>query len=197
MAQVAPGTLQRVTHHGPSPRFRQLSASRPRPQAVAGPRRGNYAGGVASVTAHLAAYVFTALRSVLPCVGGVSLPPESNQGTGVTQSMPIAESTLSAWSHHGPQQASIRAHETIRRALDNHRWPAGMSCDFYLQGSYHNDTNLTGDGDVDVVLELKSVFRHDCSALSQLLLRKRFRSRSHHHEHSPWHGHPGAEGGGA
>ena len=81
--------------------------------------------------------------------------------------MPIPESTLSGWSHHGPQQASIRTHETIRSALDNHRWPHGMSYDFYLQGSYHNDTNLTGDSDVDVVLELKSVFRHDWSALSQ------------------------------
>ncbi len=81
--------------------------------------------------------------------------------------MPIPESKLSAWAHHGPQQASIRTHETIRRALDNHRWPQGMNYDFYLQGSYHNDTNLTGDSDVDVVLELKSVFRHDLSALSQ------------------------------
>ena len=81
--------------------------------------------------------------------------------------MPIPESQLSRWSDHGPQQASIRTHEAIRRALDNHRWPAGMTYDFYLQGSYHNDTNLPGDSDVDVVLELKSVFRHDSSALSR------------------------------
>ena len=42
-----------------------------------------------------------------------------------------------------------------------------MTYDFYLQGSYHNDTNLLGDSDVDVVLELNSVFRHDWSSLSQ------------------------------
>ena len=81
--------------------------------------------------------------------------------------MPIPESQLSRWSHHGPQQKSIRTHKAIRNVLANHRWPAGMTYDFYLQGSYHNDTNLPGDSDVDVVLELKSVFRHDSSSLSR------------------------------
>ena len=42
-----------------------------------------------------------------------------------------------------------------------------MTYDFYLQGSYRNDTNLPGDSDVDVVLELNSVFRHDWSSLSR------------------------------
>ena len=82
--------------------------------------------------------------------------------------MPIPESQLSGWSHHGAQQASIRTHEAIRNVLANHRWPTtGMTYDFYLQGSYRNDTNLPGDSDVDVVLELNSVFRHDWSSLSR------------------------------
>ena len=51
--------------------------------------------------------------------------------------------------------------------LDAHRWPAGMTRDFYLQGSYRNDTNIRVDSDVDVVLELTSAFDHDASALSQ------------------------------
>ena len=42
-----------------------------------------------------------------------------------------------------------------------------MTYDFYLQGSYHNDTNLFGESDVDVVLELDSVFRHDWTSLSR------------------------------
>ena len=42
-----------------------------------------------------------------------------------------------------------------------------MTYEFYLQGSYRNDTNLTGDSDVDVVLELTSSFRHEESSLSQ------------------------------
>ena len=42
-----------------------------------------------------------------------------------------------------------------------------MTYDFYLQGSYRNDTNIRGDSDVDVVLEMTSSFHHDASAISQ------------------------------
>ena len=96
--------------------------------------------------------------------------------------MPIPESQLSGWSDHGPQQASINTHETIRRVLAAHQWPQGMTYDFYLQGSYRNDTNLRGDSDVDVVLELNSVFRHDWTSLSQYeqgLLSSSFQPAAH------------------
>ena len=63
--------------------------------------------------------------------------------------MAIPESQLSRWSHHGAQDSSKRTHEIIRRALSAHRWPADMTYDFYLQGSYRNDTNIRGDSDVD------------------------------------------------
>ena len=79
--------------------------------------------------------------------------------------MAIPESQLSRWSHHGPQEASIRTHESIRKVLANHEWPWGMTYDFYLQGSYRNDTNIRGDSDVDVVLELNSIFNYDATAL--------------------------------
>ena len=81
--------------------------------------------------------------------------------------MPIPESQLSGWSNHGPQQASIRTHETIRKVLIAHRWPSGMNYDFYLQGSYRNDTNIPGDSDVDVVLEMNSTIQYDLHSLSQ------------------------------
>ena len=84
-------------------------------------------------------------------------------GKVIHKIMPIPESKLGAWSHHGSQKAAIRTHETIRRALDNYTWPLGMNYDFYLQGSYHNDTNLVGESDVDVVLELDTLPRHDQS----------------------------------
>ena len=42
-----------------------------------------------------------------------------------------------------------------------------MTYDFYLQGSYRNDTNIRGDNDVDVVLELTSTINYDASSLSQ------------------------------
>ena len=70
--------------------------------------------------------------------------------------MPIPESQLSRWSDHGSQDAAKRTHIAIRRALEAYPWPPGVTYDVYLQGSYQNDTNISGDGDVDVVLELKS-----------------------------------------
>ena len=70
--------------------------------------------------------------------------------------LPIPESQLSRWSNHGAQDAAKRTHEQVRRVLDAYHWPAGVKYDFYLQGSYQNDTNISGDSDVDVVLELKS-----------------------------------------
>ncbi len=96
--------------------------------------------------------------------------------------MPITESQLGRWSDHGPQDASKQTHEVIRRVLDAYRWPPGMTYDFYLQGSYRNDTNIRGDSDVDVVLEITSAFQHDTSAISQFerdMLFPTFRPASH------------------
>ena len=56
--------------------------------------------------------------------------------------MAIPESQLSRWSDHGAQESSKRTHEAIRRVLNAHSWPHGMTYDFYLQGSYRNDTNI-------------------------------------------------------
>ena len=81
--------------------------------------------------------------------------------------MTIPESQLSRWSDHGSQDTAKRTHEVIRKVLDAYRWPPGMTRDFYLQGSYRNDTNIRGDSDVDVVLEMTSVFKHDTGSLSQ------------------------------
>ena len=81
--------------------------------------------------------------------------------------MAIPESQLSRWSDHGAQDPSIRTHETIRQVLDAYQWPPRMTRVFHLQGSYRNDTNIRGDSDVDVVLEMTSAFNHDANALSQ------------------------------
>ena len=91
--------------------------------------------------------------------------------------MGIPESQLRRWSHHGPQDSSKKTHEAIRAALKSHSWPAQMTYDFFLQGSYSNDTNIRGDSDVDTVVKLNDAFRYDCSALSendQLELEKSF-----------------------
>ena len=70
--------------------------------------------------------------------------------------MPIAESTLSRWSHHRAGTAFKQAHVPIREALDTYSWPSDVRYQVFLQGSYKNDTNLGGDSDVDVVVRLGS-----------------------------------------
>ena len=88
-------------------------------------------------------------------------------GVGEENGMAIPESRLSNWSHHGPQDAAKRTHEQVRAVLDAYTWPQGMTYDFYLQGSYRNDTNVRGDSDVDIVIELKSTFHYDATSLSE------------------------------
>ena len=71
--------------------------------------------------------------------------------------MPIPESQLSRWADHGPQAESIQTHQEIREALGAYSWQSGVTYDFYLQGSYRNDTNTSESSDVDVVAELNGM----------------------------------------
>ena len=80
--------------------------------------------------------------------------------------MPIAESTLSKWSHHQAGTAFKQAHVHIREALDAHSGLAQFTYEVLLQGSYKNDTNLGGDSDVDVVVRLSSRLKPRVVALS-------------------------------
>ena len=80
--------------------------------------------------------------------------------------MPIPETTLSGWSHHRSGTAPAQANLAIRRALDNYRWPQETRYKVFLQGSYQNATNLSGDSDVDVVIQLASRIRPRVAALS-------------------------------
>jgi len=77
--------------------------------------------------------------------------------------MPIPESQLERWSHQGAVVTAKQTHESIRAALLQH--PARDNKDFevYLQGSYKNDTNIRGDSDVDVVVQLNDTFSHNLS----------------------------------
>lgn len=71
--------------------------------------------------------------------------------------MPIPESQLERWSHQGATTTAKQTHKSIRTALDRYKWPNGKP-EVYLQGSYKNSTNIRGDSDVDVVVQLNSVF---------------------------------------
>ena len=71
--------------------------------------------------------------------------------------MPIPESQLQRWSNQGATTTAKQTHKSIRAALDPYNWPNGKP-EVYLQGSYKNSTNIRGDSDVDVVVQLNSVF---------------------------------------
>jgi len=81
--------------------------------------------------------------------------------------MTIPESQLQTWSHQGAVTTAKATHESIRSALDSYEFPEGVSYEVYLQGSYKNDTNIRGDSDVDVAVQLNSSFQRDLSSLSE------------------------------
>lgn len=80
--------------------------------------------------------------------------------------MAIPESQLSTWSNQGATTTSASAYASIKHALEKAGSPvAGLDTDIYLQGSYRNSTNIYGDSDIDVVVQLNSSFHRDVSAL--------------------------------
>lgn len=74
--------------------------------------------------------------------------------------MAISETQLNTWSNQGSIQMSAATHEGIRKALNNYNWPSWVRYEDYLSGSYRNNTNIYGDSDVDLVLEVTSFFHH-------------------------------------
>jgi hypothetical protein len=65
----------------------------------------------------------------------------------------IAEDKLKIWSGQGATTTAQTTHERIRAVIDGIEW-RGNRPNVYLQGSYRNSTNIRGDSDVDVVVEL-------------------------------------------
>ena len=81
--------------------------------------------------------------------------------------MAIPESQLNTWSNQGSTDGSAMTHKSIRNALSKHPWPREVDYDAYLQGSYANYTNIRGNSDVDLVVELKSAFSSNLSEAEQ------------------------------
>lgn len=80
--------------------------------------------------------------------------------------MTIPESQLQTWSNQGAITTAKATHEQIRRALTAAGSPVtGKDFDIYLQGSYRNTTNIRGDSDVDVIVQLNSTFEYDLLSL--------------------------------
>lgn len=84
--------------------------------------------------------------------------------------MAIPLSQLSTWSKQGSTAASSTTYQSIRNALLHEGSPikhliSSGNIKIYLQGSYAHDTNIRGDSDVDVVVELTSTFNSNKLAL--------------------------------
>lgn len=80
--------------------------------------------------------------------------------------MAIPESQLDTWSHQGSVAQSSTTYATIKNALEaNGSAYAAKDFKVFLQGSYGNDTNIYSESDVDVVIQLDSVFYHDLESL--------------------------------
>ncbi|MCY4526429.1 MAG: nucleotidyltransferase [Anaerolineaceae bacterium] len=69
--------------------------------------------------------------------------------------MGIPNTQLERWSKQGAQVNAQRTHNEIRNALKNIAW-TGITKKEYLQGSYKNHTNIHGNSDVDLVVELNA-----------------------------------------
>jgi len=80
--------------------------------------------------------------------------------------MAIPESQLETWSNQGAVATAQATHESIRQALAQSARLQQWTYDPYLQGSYRNGTNIRGDSDVDLVVQLESSFGYDVSALN-------------------------------
>lgn len=84
--------------------------------------------------------------------------------------MAISESQLETWSNQGATVTAKNTHESIRTALKSDTSPlkdriSNGSVEIYLQGSYKNDTNIRGDSDVDIIVELNTTFGHNAHEL--------------------------------
>lgn len=81
--------------------------------------------------------------------------------------MAIPEHQLETWSNQGAVTTSKTTHERIRSVINNSTVFSGKDYEVYLQGSYKNSTNIRGDSDVDIVVQLKSTFYHNINTLSK------------------------------
>lgn len=78
--------------------------------------------------------------------------------------MAIPESQLETWSHQGAVTTSKITADSIKNTLNNYKdWPTDIDHKIYLQGSYKNDTNIRGDSDVDVIVQLNSTLSSNLS----------------------------------
>lgn len=81
--------------------------------------------------------------------------------------MAIPEKQLQTWSHQGAVQSSVATHKSVESCIEKVNWNEDIGYVTYLQGSYPNYTNIYGNSDVDLVVEFRSLFSKNLSALTE------------------------------
>jgi|SRR5690606_5723803 len=81
--------------------------------------------------------------------------------------MAIPERQLQTWSNQGAVQSSATTHKSVENCIKKVNWNDDVHYVTYLQGSYPNYTNIYGNSDVDLVVEFRSIFSKNLSALSE------------------------------
>ena len=80
--------------------------------------------------------------------------------------MAIPESQLETWSRQGSVTQSSSTYQSIKGVLEASTAPYSSRLHkSFLQGSYGNSTNIWADSDVDIVIQLDSVFYRDLDEL--------------------------------
>ncbi len=92
-------------------------------------------------------------------------PATAIPGTGNEAAVTVSEEQLKTWSNEGATTAAAATYKSVQTALSRGKSLQKYKYDVYLQGSYGNRTNIYGNSDVDVVVELTSAFYSDTSLL--------------------------------
>jgi hypothetical protein len=79
--------------------------------------------------------------------------------------MSILKNQLKTWAKLHQTQKAKNTHEIVRKAIKNFNFSENYDFEDYLQGSYRNNTNIWSDTDVDIVIQLNSIFECDISNL--------------------------------
>ena len=80
--------------------------------------------------------------------------------------MAIPENQLETWSHQGSVTQSSSTYQTVKGVLEASTAPYSSHLHrSFLQGSYGNSTNIWADSDVDIVMQIDSVFYQDVGEL--------------------------------
>ena len=81
--------------------------------------------------------------------------------------MAIPASQLETWCNQGATTTSSQIYTSIKTCLNAEASKIRTKdYEIYLQGSYANDTNIYGDSDVDIVVQLHTTWSQDLSALT-------------------------------